>query len=614
MRREKIFGERIIFSVIVLILASVYLSVDVEAENECKNWDEYCSGFDQFKQPYYLRGNNYCYYKDKVGGDDAKACQARFGKSECWTEKEVKCQNNQECCFNGCVPKGECKPPIVSPPQPPPVQQQPQVATKPIGSRIAEFSGNVKSDLVEEHKEVTVTCSAGSKITELQPYYYCTDEAVDPRSVACPLKRIGDNNGLIAGGVGQISATYRFDNSACGDPCDGVKKKGKLIAKCSPSTTPETVDRKENEIEIKKPSEIKVEKKPITPKEPAAIRAPKIVASAECINDTRFDFNNNTKVDLDDYFLFAENFDKKVNDSYVGRFDLDRDAIVDLDDFFLFSNEFGKEICKEALGDRIKTNLNNCNDKCDDFDGCNCGSNQTSICVYQTIEFGQTCGGKKPEEKTTVEKVVEFVKDIFVEPNHCEDGVQNKDEGYVDCGGKDCKKCLDVRIKSEVCKNLGYGERCDVDFKVKVNAGKGSSVSLPVVFEYKGNKISKNSVLSVAGVKSSKEVPAATGSTVIDVTGNQFFVDNIVAGVGTITQSSRFNCVLVNKPEICCPFGFRVSSQDPQKCVRDEIVVVAEKALPEKNLYDKFLELAQKYLSAKENEKENIKKELKELK
>ena len=48
------------------------------------------------------------------------------------------------------------------------------------------------------------------------------------------------------------------------------------------------------------------------------------------------DFNQDGRVDLDDYFLFADAFGSRQR-----RFDLDRDGRVNLADFFLFTAAFG---------------------------------------------------------------------------------------------------------------------------------------------------------------------------------------------------------------------------------------------------------------------------------
>ncbi len=55
------------------------------------------------------------------------------------------------------------------------------------------------------------------------------------------------------------------------------------------------------------------------------------------------DFNNDGKVDFDDLFLFADNFQKEVNKDNE-KFDLDKNKKIDVEDFFIFAESFGKKI------------------------------------------------------------------------------------------------------------------------------------------------------------------------------------------------------------------------------------------------------------------------------
>ncbi|MBI2661518.1 T9SS type A sorting domain-containing protein, partial [Candidatus Woesearchaeota archaeon] len=50
------------------------------------------------------------------------------------------------------------------------------------------------------------------------------------------------------------------------------------------------------------------------------------------------DFNNDDKVDYDDFFVFAEHFG-----SSNAAYDLNADGVVDFTDFFLFADNFGQE-------------------------------------------------------------------------------------------------------------------------------------------------------------------------------------------------------------------------------------------------------------------------------
>ena len=860
MRKEKFYGMWIV-NLIILLLASIYLSVDVFADTECRDYGEYCSGLANGGQTEPSPYGNFCYYKDVVDkGNENGACikrcvdrlksegvqdaENRCASNKCWEGAKAECTAGQKCTVSGCQ-AGDTSP-ASSPPLPTPTPSI--VVTAPINTvtPMEEGSDVVKSFIIPEHEETVVSCSGGRIIKELQAYYFCKDSnGVVTASKFCPLSRIG-SSGLTRGGEGQATALYWFDNVICGDPCNGVKKQGQLIARCVSTTAPDLssgikgdfnndkvinpddaklfsdnfqklvtqanvrfdLDRdndidfddffafaelypptggspeatkildgtivagkevnqfsqgivtcpsgerikelqvyyycpndpiedmrstscliekiggsglndggigkelatylfngdvckpdpcygvvkkgrliakcipsasakvvaakadfnddgcvdmsdfrdfevnffksvsgrekydfdRDNDIDfddfylfasnygngcrgsltplpasdilVKRETEIaKAQESVRKPEQKSAtINVPSLTLTKPiaqgCTPNKQADFSQNEKVDMDDYFLFAQHFNEDVNVNNK-IFDLDNDNKVDFDDFFMFAEEFGKDICKNVLGDGERINLIGCNNKCDDVDGCSCSSE----CVLDNVDEGQTCGDKKPEKKTAVERIVETVKNIFTEPNHCEDGAKNKDEEQVDCGGKDCRECLEIREKSKTCKSLGYGERCDVEFKAKVNAGKGSGVNLPVVFEYNGKVNRKDSILSVTGDRGGSQIPAVTGTTVLDFTGEAITgIDADVSGAGLVTQSSRFNCVLVNKPEICCPFGFRTSSQDPNKCVRDEIVVVAEK-----NLYDRFLELAQKYLNAKGEEKEKIKRELRVL-
>ena len=55
-------------------------------------------------------------------------------------------------------------------------------------------------------------------------------------------------------------------------------------------------------------------------------------------------FNQDLRVDLDDYFLFADQDGTATGQpGYDPRFDLDGDGRVGLSDFFLFADSFGKE-------------------------------------------------------------------------------------------------------------------------------------------------------------------------------------------------------------------------------------------------------------------------------
>ena len=52
------------------------------------------------------------------------------------------------------------------------------------------------------------------------------------------------------------------------------------------------------------------------------------------------DFNNDNKVDFDDFFLFADQYEKEVNSGNL-KFDLDKNGKIDVEDFFIFADSFG---------------------------------------------------------------------------------------------------------------------------------------------------------------------------------------------------------------------------------------------------------------------------------
>lgn len=64
------------------------------------------------------------------------------------------------------------------------------------------------------------------------------------------------------------------------------------------------------------------------------------------------DFDSDGIVGLSDYFLFADEFGKDVNE-INNKFDLNDDNKINFDDFFIFADDFGKEI--ESEKKEIKT-------------------------------------------------------------------------------------------------------------------------------------------------------------------------------------------------------------------------------------------------------------------
>ena len=57
------------------------------------------------------------------------------------------------------------------------------------------------------------------------------------------------------------------------------------------------------------------------------------------------DFDGNLCVSLEDFFLFADQYEKDVNSSNE-KFDLDGKGTIDIEDFFIFADSFG--VCKDA--------------------------------------------------------------------------------------------------------------------------------------------------------------------------------------------------------------------------------------------------------------------------
>src|SRR3989338_3743289 len=65
-----------------------------------------------------------------------------------------------------------------------------------------------------------------------------------------------------------------------------------------------------------------------------------LVLLASIVYAQNSDFNNDNKVDLDDFFLFADQYGKNVDGNNV-KFDLDKNNKIDVEDFFIFADWFG---------------------------------------------------------------------------------------------------------------------------------------------------------------------------------------------------------------------------------------------------------------------------------
>ena len=103
MKEINFYGKRICFYMIILIFVSVYFSLDVFADAECNDYDEYCSGLANGGQTTAYTRGDYCYYKVEVGGKDNDACKARFDNTKkCWTTAGKRCNANEKCTATGC--------------------------------------------------------------------------------------------------------------------------------------------------------------------------------------------------------------------------------------------------------------------------------------------------------------------------------------------------------------------------------------------------------------------------------------------------------------------------------------------------------------------------------
>ena len=57
------------------------------------------------------------------------------------------------------------------------------------------------------------------------------------------------------------------------------------------------------------------------------------------------DFDDSGCINLDDFFLFADQYGKNVDRNNV-KFDLDKNGKIDVEDFFIFADNFG--VCKDV--------------------------------------------------------------------------------------------------------------------------------------------------------------------------------------------------------------------------------------------------------------------------
>lgn len=96
------------------------------------------------------------------------------------------------------------------------------------------------------------------------------------------------------------------------------------------------------------------------------------------VNVAPSDFTRDGVIDLDDFFVFADNFGAvKGSSGYLPMFDLDYDNQIDYDDFFMFADNFGNnavdsikakrvEITQEFLLANVNSNSESCNSLADE--------------------------------------------------------------------------------------------------------------------------------------------------------------------------------------------------------------------------------------------------------
>ncbi len=123
-----------------------------------------------------------------------------------------------------------------------------------------------------------------------------------------------------------------------------------------------------------------------------------LVSSAFALNS---DFNNDGKVDLDDFFLFADNFQKEVNKDNE-KFDLDKNNKIDVEDFFIFADEFEKGKVAKPRAGLAKTG----EELTGDFDSSGCVDNKDlefavkefKLIYEQKSRYGFSITGNYPND------------------------------------------------------------------------------------------------------------------------------------------------------------------------------------------------------------------------
>ena len=110
-----------------------------------------------------------------------------------------------------------------------------------------------------------------------------------------------------------------------------------------------------------------------------------LVSSVLALNS---DFNNDNKVDFDDFFLFADNFQKQITKENE-KFDLNKNKKIDVEDFFIFAEEFDKGKVKNSDFD---------NNGCIDNKDLEVAVKELKIIYDQKAKYGFTTVGDYPDD------------------------------------------------------------------------------------------------------------------------------------------------------------------------------------------------------------------------
>jgi hypothetical protein len=290
-----------------------------------------------------------------------------------------------------------------------------------------------------------------------------------------------------------------------------------------------------------------------------------------------FDFDNNGKIEFTDFLAFMNSFGSSSGDSNFNLgFDADNNGKIEFADFIAFSANFGKDVpVQEQIGnDGVKLSLVGCDLTCSDPDGCLCSD---SCRIKGEIGLGGTCDGE------------ESFWDVF----------------------RRTKK----EVKNTCNRNLKKGERCEVEFEFDVLGSKGETLDLDVEFKWKGQNYIRraNLLIGDSSAGSGSDALPITGRAISDITGN-------VIGQNLVTNHGRSRCEIVTPEKdptllrTCCPDGFVPFNQDGLvQCTKKPEPAVAKPQLQEKSKFDQFMELAQKYLTASEEEKLGLREALEDL-